>query len=107
MMTLISLAIIVAFGTSLAATFGLFEVEVWWKLLRQAENAAMTWASAIITLARAVSGDPFSQTEKPESAADVRPDGRLPCSLRYWPVMTPAREYRALRSRRSAARTPK
>ena len=32
MMTLISLAIIVAFGTSLAATFGLFEVEVWWEL---------------------------------------------------------------------------
>ena len=32
MMTLISLAIIVAFGTSVAATFGLFEVEVWWEL---------------------------------------------------------------------------
>ena len=30
MMTLISLAIIVAFGTSLAATFGLFEIDVWW-----------------------------------------------------------------------------
>jgi len=32
MMTLISLAIIVALGTSLAATFGLFEVDVWWEL---------------------------------------------------------------------------
>src|SRR5262249_31287519 len=32
MMTLISLAIVVAFGTSLAATAGLFEVEVWWEL---------------------------------------------------------------------------
>jgi P-type Cu2+ transporter len=32
MMTLISLAIMVAFGTSLAATFGLFQVEVWWEL---------------------------------------------------------------------------
>src|SRR6202048_4440919 len=32
MMTLISLAIIVAFGTSLAATFGIFEIEVWWEL---------------------------------------------------------------------------
>jgi P-type Cu2+ transporter len=32
MMTLISLAIVVSFGTSLAATFGLFEVEVWWEL---------------------------------------------------------------------------
>lgn len=32
MMTLISLAILVAFGTSLAATFGLFEIKVWWEL---------------------------------------------------------------------------
>jgi Cu2+-exporting ATPase len=32
MMTLISLGILVAFGTSLAATFGLFEVEVWWEV---------------------------------------------------------------------------
>jgi P-type Cu2+ transporter len=32
MMTLISLAIVVAFCTSLAATFGLFEIEVWWEL---------------------------------------------------------------------------
>ena len=32
MMTLISLAIIVAFGTSLAATFGLFDIDVWWEL---------------------------------------------------------------------------
>ena len=32
MMTLISLAIVVAFGASLAATLGAFEVEVWWEL---------------------------------------------------------------------------
>src|SRR5205809_5346197 len=32
MMTLISLAIIVAFGTSLVGTFGIFEIEVWWEL---------------------------------------------------------------------------
>src|SRR5688572_15878474 len=32
MMTLISLAIIVAFSTSLAATLGLFEIDVWWEL---------------------------------------------------------------------------
>ena len=32
MMTLISLALVVAFGTSLAATFGLFEIDVWWEL---------------------------------------------------------------------------
>jgi P-type Cu2+ transporter len=32
MMTLISLGILVAFGASLASTFGLFEVEVWWEV---------------------------------------------------------------------------
>ena len=32
MMTLIGLGILVAFVASLAATFGLFEVEVWWEL---------------------------------------------------------------------------
>jgi len=32
MMTLISLAIVVAFAASLAATFGVFEVDVWWEL---------------------------------------------------------------------------
>jgi P-type Cu2+ transporter len=31
-MTLISLAITVAFGTSLAATLGVFEIDVWWEL---------------------------------------------------------------------------
>src|ERR1700732_730052 len=32
MMTLISLAFVVAFGTSLAATFSIFEIDVWWEL---------------------------------------------------------------------------
>ena len=32
MMTLISLAIVVAFVTSLAATLGFFEIEIWWEL---------------------------------------------------------------------------
>jgi P-type Cu2+ transporter len=32
MMTLISLGILVSFSASLAATFGLFEVEVWWEV---------------------------------------------------------------------------
>jgi P-type Cu2+ transporter len=32
MMTLISLAILVAFAASLAATMGIFEVDVWWEL---------------------------------------------------------------------------
>ncbi len=32
MMTLISLGIIAAYGTSLAATFGRFEIDLWWEL---------------------------------------------------------------------------
>ena len=32
MMTLISLALLVAFGASLASTLGVFEVDVWWEL---------------------------------------------------------------------------
>ena len=32
MMTLISLAIVVAFGTSLASTFDIFKIDVWWEL---------------------------------------------------------------------------
>src|SRR5260370_6760805 len=32
MVTLISLAIVVAFAASLAATFGVFEVDAWWEL---------------------------------------------------------------------------
>src|SRR5712691_9084623 len=32
MMTLISLAIVVAFATSFAATLGLFEIDVWWEI---------------------------------------------------------------------------
>jgi Cu2+-exporting ATPase len=32
MMTLISLGIVVAFATSLAATFGFFQIDVWWEV---------------------------------------------------------------------------
>jgi Cu2+-exporting ATPase len=32
MMTLISLGIIAAFGTSLAATFGFLNIDVWWEV---------------------------------------------------------------------------
>ena len=34
MMTLICLAIVVAFVTSWAGTLGLFEIEIWWELAR-------------------------------------------------------------------------
>jgi Cu2+-exporting ATPase len=38
MMTLISLGIIVAFVTSLVATFGLLEIDVWWKSHRSSQS---------------------------------------------------------------------
>jgi Cu2+-exporting ATPase len=74
MMTLISLAIVVAFGTSLAATFGLFEIDVWWELaslittmvlghwlemraISQARGALDALAALLPDTAERVSGD--------------------------------------------------
>ncbi len=99
MMTLISLAITVAFGTSLAATFGLFEIEVWWELaslitimvlghwlemraISQARGALNALAALLPDAAERVSG---AETEKvPISELHVgdvvlvRPGTRVP-----------------------------
>jgi Cu2+-exporting ATPase len=99
MMTLISLAIIVAFGTSLAATFGLFEIEVWWELaslitimvlghwlemraISQARGALDALASLLPDTAERVSG-PQTQTVpiselKVNDVVLVRPGTRVP-----------------------------
>jgi Cu2+-exporting ATPase len=99
MMTLISLAIIVAFGTSLAATFGLFEIEVWWELaslitimvlghwlemraISQARGALNALAALLPDTAERVTGDEFQTV--PLSALHlgdiilVRPGARVP-----------------------------
>jgi Cu2+-exporting ATPase len=99
MMTLISLAILVAFSTSIAATFGIFDVDVWWELaslitimvlghwlemkaIAQAHGALDALAALLPDTAERVNG---SSTEKvPISqlhAGDVvlvRPGERIP-----------------------------
>jgi P-type Cu2+ transporter len=99
MMTLISLAIIVAFGTSLAATFGLFEIEVWWELaslitimvlghwlemraISQARGALNALAALLPDTAERVSGTetqtvPISEL-KVGDVVLVRPGTRIP-----------------------------
>ena len=99
MMTLISLAILVAFSTSLAATLGIFEVDVWWELaslitimvlghwlemkaIAQAHGALDALAALLPDTAERVNG---SSTEKVpiselrvEDVVLVRPGERIP-----------------------------
>ena len=99
MMTLISLAIIVAYGTSLAATFGVFEVEVWWELaslitimllghwlemraISQARGALNALAALLPDTAERVNGSetqtvPISDL-KVDDVVLVRPGTRVP-----------------------------
>jgi len=99
MMTLISLAIIVAFGTSLAATWGLFEIDVWWELatlitimvlghwlemraIFQARGALNALAALLPDTVERVTGadtQSISLSElRPEDIILVRPGGRVP-----------------------------
>jgi len=99
MMTLISLAIVVAFGTSLAATFGLFEIDVWWELaslitimvlghwlemraISQARGALNALAALLPDTAERVKGVdtesvPLSELRVGDIVL-VRPGGRVP-----------------------------
>src|SRR5947207_12685141 len=99
MMTLISLAITVAFGTSLAATFGLLEVEVWWDLaclitimmlchwlemraISQARGALNALAALLPDIAERINGTeiqtvPLSQLRVGDVVL-VRPGTRVP-----------------------------
>ena len=99
MMTLISLAIVVAFVTSWAGTLGLFEVEIWWELatlitimllghwlemrsIAQAQGALAALAALLPDTAERIDGD----TTVSVSLADlrlgdivlVRPGARVP-----------------------------
>jgi Cu2+-exporting ATPase len=99
MMTLISLAIIVAFVTSWAGTLGLFEVEIWWELatlitimllghwlemrsIAQAQGALSALAALLPDTAERVTTD--GTDEVPISALEigdvvvVRPGARVP-----------------------------
>jgi P-type Cu2+ transporter len=99
MMTLISLAILVAFGTSLVATLGLFEIDVWWELatlitimvlghwlemraISQARGALNALAALLPdTVERVIGADtqsiPLSEL-RPDDIVLVRPGGRVP-----------------------------
>jgi Cu2+-exporting ATPase len=99
MMTLISLAIIVAFATSLAATFGLFEIDVWWELaslitimvlghwlemraISQARGALNALAALLPDTAERVTGVEVQTVSLAELHVDdmvlVRPGTRIP-----------------------------
>jgi Cu2+-exporting ATPase len=99
MMTLISLAIIVAFATSLAATFGLFEIDVWWELaslitimvlghwlemraISQARGAINALAALLPDTAERVTGTEVQTVPLAELHVDdivlVRPGTRIP-----------------------------
>ena len=99
MMTLISLGIVAAFGTSLAATFGLFEIDVWWELtslitimllghwlemraISQARGALKALAALLPDTAERVKGAdtesvPLSELRVGDIVL-VRPGGRVP-----------------------------
>ena len=99
MMTLISLAIVVAFVTSWAGTLGLFEVEIWWELatlvtimllghwlemrsIAQARGALAALADLLPDTAERVEGDRIEPVPLAELATGdlvlVRPGGRVP-----------------------------
>jgi Cu2+-exporting ATPase len=99
MMTLISLGIMVAFGTSLAATLGFFEIEVWWELatlitimvlghwlemraISQASGALDALAALLPdTVERVAGGDTQSiplSALRLDDIVLVRPGGRVP-----------------------------
>src|SRR6266542_865070 len=99
MMTLISLAIIVAFGTSWTGTLGLFEVEIWWELatlitvmllghwlemrsIAQAEGALAALAALLPDTAERVTDHGTEQVPLAALAVDdlvlVRPGARVP-----------------------------
>src|SRR6516162_2862590 len=99
MMTLISFAIIVAFSTSLAATFGLFEIDVWWEVaslitimvlghwlemraISQAQGALHSLAALLPDTAERENGNDVRTVPLAELRVDdivlVRPGTRIP-----------------------------
>ncbi len=99
MMTLISLAIVVAFVTSWAGTLGLFEIEIWWELssliaimllghwlemrsIAQARGALSALAELLPDTAERVTGEGTETVALDALAVDdvvlVRPGGRVP-----------------------------
>jgi Cu2+-exporting ATPase len=99
MMTLISVAIVVAFVTSWAGTLGLFEVEIWWELatlitimllghwlemrsIAQAQGALAALTALLPELAERVTGDATETVSLSQLRVGdvvlVRPGARIP-----------------------------
>jgi len=99
MMTLISLAVIVAFATSVAATLGFFEIDVWWELaslitimvlghwlemraISQARGALDALSALLPDTAERVSGTGTENVRLSDLRVDdivlVRPGARVP-----------------------------
>jgi len=112
MMTLISLGIIAAFGTSLAATFGFLNIDVWWELtslitimilghwlemraISQARGALNALAALLPDTAERVKGADMESVPLSELRVGdivlVRPGARVPADgtvVRVLPMLT-------------------
>jgi Cu2+-exporting ATPase len=75
MMTLISLAIVVAFATSWAGTLGLFEVEIWWELATLITIMLLGHWLEMRSIAQAQGALSALAALLPDTAERVTPDG--------------------------------
>jgi Cu2+-exporting ATPase len=75
MMTLISLAIVVAFGTSWSGTLGLFEVEIWWELATLITIMLLGHWLEMRSIAQARGALAALAELLPDTAERVTPDG--------------------------------
>ncbi len=81
MMTLISMAIIVAFGTSWAGTLGWFEVEIWWELATLITIMLLGHWLEMRSIAQAQGALAALAALLPDSAERVTPTGTETVSL--------------------------
>jgi Cu2+-exporting ATPase len=75
MMTLISLAIVVAFGTSWSGTLGVFEVEIWWELATLITIMLLGHWLEMRSIAQARGALAALAELLPDTAERVTPDG--------------------------------
>jgi P-type Cu2+ transporter len=81
MMTLISLAIVVAFVTSWAGTLGLFEVEIWWELATLITIMLLGHWLEMRSIAQAQGALSALAALLPDTAERVTPDGTEEVSI--------------------------
>src|SRR5258706_4991733 len=81
MMTLISLAIIVAFATSWAGTLGLFEVEIWWELATLITIMLLGHWTGMASLAQGEGALSALAALLPDTAEPIAPGGTEEVSI--------------------------